>query len=404
MISSTEKSDWRKMTLGEVAVLNYGKSLQSEKRTVGNVPVYGSGGITGYHNEPLVNERGLIIGRKGTVGAIYKSEVPFYPIDTVFYITQKDTNADLNFLYYLLLDLGLDEMNSDSAVPGLNRDNAYTRTVWMPDLPEQRAIVAVLSSLDGKIELLRNQNKTLEAIAQQLFHEWFVEFNFPNANGEPYKKSGGKMVDGELGEMPAGWIADQLDSIVSLKGGTTPSTKNPEYWNGDIAWTSPKDLSDNREVFLRKTASKISELGLAQVSSGLLPVGTVLLSSRAPIGYLAISSIPVAINQGYIALLPQESYSNYFMYLWIKENLEKIIAAANGSTFLEISKASFKRIAFIRPTEETVDKFAKIITPIFEKISANESHQTTLRDTREMLLPRMMSGDVRVKIFDRASP
>ncbi len=188
---------WRERTLGEVAILNYWKWLIAESRTVWEVPVYGSSGITWWHNEALVKTRWLIIWRKWTVWKIHKSEVPFYPIDTVYYITQEDTSCDIDFLYNLLLNLWLDKMNSDSAVPGLNRDNAYAKNILLPPIPEQRAIADILSSFDAKIELLREQNHTLENTAQTIFQEWFGKYSIESPE-----------------ELPEGWRVGKLGEVI----------------------------------------------------------------------------------------------------------------------------------------------------------------------------------------------
>ncbi|EKD86152.1 MAG: hypothetical protein ACD_37C00442G0003 [uncultured bacterium] len=270
--------------------------------------------------------------------------------------------------------------------------------IKLPPLVEQKEIVGILSSLDNKIELLRKQNETLEQIAQAIFNEWFVEFNFPNEKGEPYKASGGKMIESELGEIPEGWEIDRISDYVTIRGGTTPSTKIKDYWNGNIAWTSPKDLSGLNAMFLLKTEKKITEEGLKKIGSGLLPKGTLLLSSRAPIGYLAISSIDIAINQGYIAFLSGQYFSNNYMFLWLKANMQKVINAANGSTFLEISKSSFQKIECFVPEEGILKEFDLITQAIFEKISKNLYQIETLSQVRGALLPRLMSGEARVKI------
>lgn len=279
--------------------------------------------------------------------------------------------------------------------------------VKLPSPDEQRAIAAVLSSLDDKIELLREQNKTLEATAQTIFKEWFVKFNFPvefKVNSEKlkvkslgYSNAGGKMIDSELGKIPDGWRVGRLGNVTDIRGGTTPSTKNPDFWGGNIAWTSPKDLSNSKEIFLLQTEKKITEKGLKQISSGLLPKGTLLLSSRAPIGYLSISNLEIAINQGYIAFLPIQYFSNYFMFLWLKLNMQEVINAANGSTFLEISKSSFRNIYCVIPSESVLERFDGIIKPFFERILANLTQIQTLSALRDTLLPKLMKGEIRVK-------
>lgn len=128
-------SEWKETTLGELAILNYGKSLPERKRVHGNIPVYSSAGVTGWHDKALVNSKGLIIGRKGTIGKVYKSKTPFFPIDTCYYILPNEERYDLTFLYYLLTELRLDELNEDSAVPGLNRETAYSQTILLPPPP-----------------------------------------------------------------------------------------------------------------------------------------------------------------------------------------------------------------------------------------------------------------------------
>ncbi|MBE0524339.1 MAG: restriction endonuclease subunit S [Methanosarcinales archaeon] len=332
--------EWRECKLGDVVVLNYGKGLPEHKRIEGNVPVYSSAGLTGYHNKPLVNSEGLIIGRKGTVGKIYYSRNPFYCIDTAYYILPDNEKYSLDFIYYLLKTIGLEELNEDSAVPGLNRNTAYSQNILLPPLPEQRAIASVLSSLDDKIDLLHRQNQTLEAMAETLFRQGFVE------------------------EADEGWEEGVLNDVISVKGGTTPSTKKSEYWDGDIYWTSPRDLSNHTSVFIFDTGRKITERGLAQIGSGLLPIGTVLLSSRAPIGYLAITEIPLAINQGYIAIVCDKMVSNYFIYLWCKANMDGIKNQGNGSVFQEIAKSVFKEISITIPLLLSLDDFDKTVNPI----------------------------------------
>jgi type I restriction enzyme, S subunit len=204
------------------------------------------------------------------------------------------------------------------------------------------------------------------------------------------------MVDSELGEIPEGWRVGKLGEVVNICGGGTPPTENPEFWNGEIYWTSPKDLGLNKGLFLFDTEKKITEKGLKKISSGLLPIGTLLLSSRAPVGYLAISEIQLAINQGYIAFSPDGYLSNFFMYLWLKYNMGLVIAAANGSTFLEISKKNFKEIEIVIIDTKKLESFDKVIKPIFRKIKDNSEQIQSLIRSRDELLPRLMKGGRRV--------
>lgn len=261
-----------------------------------------------------------------------------------------------------------------ATMPSINTTILSEIEVVIPQKKEQTDIASILSSLDDKIDLLHRQNKTLEQLAETIFRQWFVE------------------------EAEESWEAGTLDDIISVKGGTTPSTAKPEYWDGNINWTSPRDLSNATSIFLFKTERKITEKGLSQIGSGLLPVGTVLLSSRAPIGYLTITEISVAINQGYIAIVCDKIVSNYFIYLWCKANMGTIENAGNGSVFQEISKTSFKGLEIVIPSREKLKEFDKEIEPVFQKIKSNQTQIRTLTQTRDNLLPKLMSGEVRVNL------
>lgn len=364
--------DWRILQWGDIASLEYGKGLRSNQRLVGKFPVYGTNGKIGYCNSTVCDKDGIIIGRKGAYREVHYSAVPFFVIDTAFYIKKKEF-FDTKWAYYNLKTYNINDLDSGSAIPSTSREDFYRLPVLVPPLPEQRAIASVLSSLDDKIDLLRRQNETLEAMAQALFRQWFVV------------------------EAKDEWEEKTIGDVVEIKGGATPNTNISDYWDGDIYWTTPKDLSGLESVFMFNTVRKITVSGLEKISSGLLPRGTVLLSSRAPIGYLAITDIEVAINQGYIAIFENNIISNYYMYLWCKSNMEGIIAAANGATFLEISKSVFRTLPFLLPPRKLLSDFNDRISPIFHKIRTNQTQIHTLEKLRDTLLPKLMSGEVRVK-------
>ena len=298
---------------------------------------------------------------------------------TDIWVVGARSETDLTFLFYLFANQEfVDTAYSGSSGTRMPRAdwNFMKDTLWLipSDIEEQRAIASVLSSLDDKIDLLHRQNQTLEAMTETLFRQWFVE------------------------EADEGWEEVFLHDVISVKGGTTPSTKKPEYWDGDIYWTSPRDLSNHTSVFIFDTNRKITERGLAKIGSGLLPIGTVLLSSRAPIGYLAITEIPLAINQGYIAIVCDKMVSNYFIYLWCKANMDGIKNQGNGSVFQEIAKSVFKEISITIPSSPLLDDFDKAVNPIFYKIKTNQQQIRTLEKLRDTLLPKFMSGEVKIEI------
>ncbi len=260
---------------------------------------------------------------------------------------------------------------------GATRGNINAQTyaampIILPERQEQDRIVSILSSLDDKIDLLHRENATLEQMAETLFRQWFVV------------------------EAKEEWEEGKLGDILSVKGGTTPSTKDPNFWDGDIAWTSPRDVTTLNGLYLFETEKKITQKGLEQISSGLLPAGTLLMSSRAPVGVLAFAEIPLAINQGYIAILDDKGYSKEFIYLWLKTNMDLVHSYSNGSTFMEISKSAFKSLDISIPSKNEVECFVQEVKPYFEKIRTNEIQIRTLTKTRDGLLPKLMSNEIKL--------
>jgi type I restriction enzyme S subunit len=309
-------------------------------------------------------------------------------------------------------------MNADSAVPGLNRDAAHAREVRVPKWEaEQRAIAHILGTLDDKIELNRRMSETLEAMARALFKSWFVDFDpvrakmegrwqrgqsLPGLPAHLYDLFPDRLVDSELGEIPEGWGVKSIGDLAEVVGGSTPKTECAEFWDGGTHhWVTPKDLSGLSMPVLLDTERKITDAGLAQISSGLLPRGTVLLSSRAPIGYLAIAEVPVAVNQGFIAMKPRQGVSNLFLLRWARAAHDEILSHANGSTFLEISKASFRPIRVVTPPTPIMDAFDQFSRPMYGKVVENALESRTLAALRDALLPKLISGEIRVKDAER---
>lgn len=277
----------------------------------------------------------------------------------------------------------------------------------VPPLHEQEQISVVLVALDDRITLLRETNATLEAIAQALFKSWFVDFDPVRAKMEGRVPEGmdeataalftDALEETDLGLVPKGWSVREVGDVVEAVGGATPDTKNPAYWQPAVHnWTTPKDLSGLNAPVLLATERRISPLGLAKIGSGLLPPGTLLMSSRAPIGYLAISQVPVAINQGYIAIPPGSVLPPLFMLFWCKQNMDTIKGRANGSTFMEISKKAFRPIPLVVPPAAIVSQFQQIAEALFSRLVENAQQAETLAILRDTLLPRLISGQLRL--------
>lgn len=298
------------------------------------------------------------------------------------------------FAYYWLQDMylsgraGLYE-NQSTGISNFQFERFLdAEALKLPSLEEQRAIAETLGSLDDRIANLRRVNVTLQAIAAALFKSRFVDFD--GVPPEDMQKS-------ELGLIPKGWRAEEVGKLVQCVGGATPSTKDETFWNGGLHhWATPKDLSGLQAPILITTERRITDAGVARISSGLLPAGTLLMSSRAPIGYLAIAAVPVAINQGFIAMLPGGALSPVWLLFWAQVNMEAVKQKANGSTFMEISKAAFRPIKVALPPPDTLVQFDEVAAPMLERIQNNERHIAILAAIRDALLPRLLSGQLRV--------
>ena len=304
-------------------------------------------------------------------------------------------------------------VQTGTAVPHISAAQIKSFEFRLPPIHEQRAIAYSLGTLDDKIELNRRMNETLEAMARVLFKSWFVDFDPVRAKMEGRWRKGESLPglpahlydlfpdsfeESELGEIPRGWKIRSIGDLAEIVGGSTPSTAKSCFWDDYTHhWATPKDLSGLHAPVLLDTERRITEAGLSQVTSGLLPAGTVLLSSRAPIGYLAITEVPVAINQGFIAMKPRVGISNVFLLLWARSAHDEIVSRANGSTFLEISKASFRPIPVVGAPKAVIRHFDGLVQPLYRGIVRCVRESQTLAVLRDALLPKLLSGEIRVK-------
>jgi len=349
----------------------------------------------------------LVFTQRGTIGQValipYDSKYSKYILSqNLMKLSVDQTKADARFLCYYFLSPKSQKIISQnsigSTIPGFNLTQLRNFPVFLPPLEEQKQIADVLSCLDDKIDNLRRQNETLEAIAQTLFKHWFIDFEFPNADGKPYKSSGGGMCRSSIGDVPEGWRFSRIGDEVETVGGGTPSTTELSYWkNGDIAWYSPTDLTKAKTLFSIDSEKKITSLGLQKSSARLFPKYSLLLTSRATIGEVTINTKDACTNQGFITIIPNERFSVYFLYGWLLTKIGEIKQLASGSTFPEISKTIFRGLDFLIPVNDVLENYEKLIKPIYKKIETNIFQIQTLTKTRDALLPKLMSGQLRVK-------
>ena len=266
-------------------------------------------------------------------------------------------------------------------------------------LAEQERIGDIFSSIDQKIALNRAINDNLEAMAKQLYDYWFVQFDFPNEEGNPYKSSGGKMVwnDKLKREIPEGWEVVYLADFADIKNGATPSTTNPLNYGGDIVWITPKDLSDQKSKFVYRGERNISQLGYDSCSTNLLPVNSVLLSSRAPIGLVSIAMTELCTNQGFKNLVPHDDKDSLYLYYYIKHHVKQIEQLGTGTTFKEVSREELCKFPILTPSN-TLDytQWVDVMTQIANKQFILTKEVESLTKQRDDLLPLLMNGQVSV--------
>ena len=295
------------------------------------------------------------------------------------------------FLYYLLSqDSFFDYVMSGSKGCKMPRgDKKYIMEWSIPvfDSINQQQIAGILSSLDAKIETNNKLNEKLEEMAQAIFKSWFVDFE--PFKDQPFHKT-------ELGMIPKGWEVGIFEDIANIVGGGTPSKQKQEYYTEDgIAWLTPKDLSLVNKKFTSKGAIDITKLGYEKSSAKLMPKGSVLFSSRAPIGYITIAKNEICTNQGFKSAVPQKAGTAFIYYL-LKNKTPEIENMATGSTFKEASGTLMKTLRIIIPIKEVLDNFEKIMEPIFNMQLSVEEENDRLASLRDTLLPRLMSGEIKI--------
>ena len=413
------KDKWDYTTIGEFSAFIYGKSLPKQRRNaLGDIPVFGSNGIVGYHDTALTDGPTVIIGRKGTVGAVHYSPGPCWPIDTTFFVTGKDAHL-LRFTYYALKTLDLESMNTDSAVPGLNRNAAHARALWVPLESEQRAIAHILGTLDDKIELNRRMNETLEEMARAIFKSWFVDFDPVRAKmdgswrrgeslsgmpAEMYDLFPSRLVDSELGEIPEGWGVKSLGEVVITVRGR--SYRSAELAESDTALVTLKSFARNGGYRPDGLKSYIGNYKPEQIiePGEVIIACTDVTQAAEVIGHpamvqpttkydLLVASLDVLI------IRPKcEGIRREFLYFLCSTEafINHTAAYATGTTVLHLDKNAVPSFRLALPTQQLVCLYSKKVGPILEHILINALENENLVVLRDTLLPKLISGELRV--------
>ncbi|MFB2833650.1 restriction endonuclease subunit S [Floridanema evergladense] len=389
-------SEWKEATLGEIVTFQRGHDLPQTEFKGGKYPIVGSNGIIGYHNEYTTEENGITIGRSGNIGNPFFINSKFWAHNTTLYVKEFH-NSFPKFVYYFLKTLNFQKLNSGSAVPSLNRNYIHPFPIKVPDYEEQKQIADVLSCLDRKIDNLRRQNETLEKIAQTLFKHWFIDFEFPNDDGKPYKSSGGAMVASELGDIPEGWrvitLKECLQHLIDNRG------KTPKFFASGIPALSAKFIKGGNLVN-RENFNYISIDLFA--ASEKLQSGDIIMTSEAPLGelyYISKNTNYYPAQRVFALRANQKVVLSAYLNYWLGNSLGQslINRRATGSTVQGIKQTELYQCEVLIPQRELMEKFSHCFNKVLYKKEFNENQIQTLTKTRDTLLPKLMSGEIRVK-------
>ena len=386
-------SEWKETKLQEIAVINpverLAKGTKAKKVAMELLQPFTKkistytreeykGGVKFRNGDTLVARitPSLENGKTSFVDLLEDDEIGFGSTEFIV-LREIEGISDKNFLFYLACspefrDVAIASMTGTSGRQRVQTDVVKQHEFLSPSLSEQRAIASVLSSLDDKIDLLHRQNKTLEAMVETLFRQWFVE------------------------EADEEWGEDSLLELIQLVGGGTPKTSILDYWDGDIPWLAGGDIATNHKSFVNYAEKRITGAGLSNSSAKLLPKYGTVISARGTVGKYCLLAEPMAFSQSNYGILPNIKNCFFFTYLLINHVVEELQSSAYGSVFDTITTTTFKENKVPIPTETEIVQFEKSISPFFQKMFMNKYQICTLEKLRDTLLPKLMSGEVRV--------
>ena len=386
--------------IDEIAMGPFGSNIKVSCFVANGVPVLNGSNLEGFSlsektfryvtrkkadslNKANAHRGDIVITHRGTLG-----QIVFIPQDSKYdryVISQSQFRVRCNdkvlpeyLVYYFHTPIGQHKLLSNASqvgVPALARPSSTFQQieVVLPELSIQKCVVEIISTIQKKIVNNQELNDNLEQQAQSYFQELFVD----NADPE--------------------WAIGTISDLGTVVGGSTPSKAKPEYYTeSGIAWITPKDLSINKSKFVSHGENNITELGLKNSSAAIMPEGTVLFSSRAPIGYIAIAAGEVTTNQGFKSVVPKPEIGTPFVYFFLKNTLPVIEGMASGSTFKEVSGSTMKNVPAVIPDAETLAKFSDFCAPIFAQQRILEEQNQSLATLRDNLLPKLMSGEIDV--------
>ena len=376
-----------------------------------------------------LQEKDILFTIAGTIGRVAQVTNDILPANTNQAVEIVRPNPDLifpRFLYYVLRDSKRIQLAQSRVVQSVQANFSLGELsaveLPLPPQEEQRAIAHILGTLDDRIELNRRTNETLEAMARALFKAWFVDFepvrakmegrwqrgqSLPGLPAHLYDLFPDRLVESELGEIPEGWEMQPLSKLLTIIGGGTPKTSIEDYWGGEIPWFSVVDTPPASNVFVVATEKNITAQGLAGSSARLIPKGTTIISARGTVGNLAIAGCDMTFNQSCYGLRGTGGGGDYFVYLTSQQMVDQLKSMAHGSVFSTITRQTFEAIQRPVPPPGVLTAFEGLVRGWFDAILSSVVESRTLAQLRDTLLPKLISGELRVqdaeRVFEEAS-
>jgi type I restriction enzyme S subunit len=378
-------SNWKEYKLSDLMEIKYGKD--HKHLADGSYPLFGSGGIMRYVEKSIYEEESILIPRKGTLSNLFYVNEPFWSVDTMFWSKVKQDLVLPKYLYYTLKTYNLAELNVGSAVPSLTTEVLNKVLISIPEKNTQTSITEILTSLDDKIELNNKINQELETLAQILFKQWFIDFEFPNENGEPYKSSGGKMMESELGMIPKGWGFGSIYEVSNVIYGAPFKSK---LFNQEGKGFPLIRIRDMKTFQPQNWTEEVLPKG-TKIVAGDLIVG--MDAEFRPIFWLGQ---PAWLNQRLCYFNPKKGFSKLFVREIIRPQLAFFENSSVGTTVIHLGKADIDTFKSIIPEKIIMGLFEEISNSIFEKIINNSKEKNQLTYLRDLLLKKLISGELEI--------
>ena len=398
-------TEWRKAKIGELVTLRQGFAINSKSRHfVSKEPTslallriadMKSGFKEVFIKEDIpqnfiATQKDIIYTRTGNVGLVFRNQIGVVHNNCFTVTPNNDLELSRAFLYYLLQNKSFYEkanlLARGAAQPDLPHASFNSIEVLYPSIKTQERIAEVLSRYDALIENYQRQIKLIEEAAQRLYKEWFVDLRFP-----------GHQSTSIINNLPQSWQKKKIADVCDTIGGGTPSTKNASYYEGgDIKWVTPTDITQSKSLCILDTEKKITEEGLNNSSAKMLPPETILMTSRASVGFFGICDFEVCTKQGFISCVPFKKEFQMYLLFNLRNRVDEIRGKAGGSTYLEISKRVFRELDIICPDTRVLLDFQERAHSILEMIRNNTVQIRNLSEARDRLLPKLMSGEIEV--------